>query len=134
MNELKHKATQAILAVYEQNDKLKSRVKDLEALQGDQAQWCVLIQGTGETLAMKSKAAAEQRAGELNALGLEGLAASVVESPWPQDIHIAKAFAILEAWLQSANNALDARSAEVVTLRAVLALRSSPENGKPDEQ
>lgn len=121
MTDLKYSATQAMLAVYEQNDQLHARVKALEALQGDQELWCVLIQGTGETLAMKSKDAAEQRADELNALGLEGMAASVMASPWPQDIHFAKAFAILEAWLHAANHALNARSGEVVTLRSMLA-------------
>lgn len=120
MTDLAKKATEAILAVFQHNDQLQARIKDLEALQGDQELWCVIIKQTGETLAMKSKDAAEKHAGDLNGLGLEGVTAEVIASPWPQDIHTAKSFRIMEAWLDAANHALQVKTAEILTMRGLL--------------
>lgn len=134
MTDLKHNATQAILAVYAHADQLEARVAELEALQGNPELWCVRLQGSGEILAMKSKGAAEHHAGEFNSLGLDGVTASVIRSPWPQDIHFAKAFRLLESWLDAANQALQAKSAELVKLRGLIGAGAiaSSRVGNPD--
>lgn len=121
--------TDATLALYRDHERLTARVAELEALQsGDRELWCVLIQETGETLAMKSKDAAERQAGELNGLGLEGVTAAVVASPWPLDIHFDKAFKILEAWLEAANHALQSKTAEVVQIRSFFHALANPQD------
>lgn len=128
MTDLKQNLTQALnamMAVCEQNDQLQARIKHLEGLQGGQELWCVQIQETGELLAMKSRVAADRRAADLNALGMVGITAEVIVSPWPSDIHFDKAFEILEAWLSAANDALQVKTAEIATVNGLLRARAS---------
>lgn len=113
MTDLKANATRAILAVYAENDRLRERNDQLEALQGTQELWCVHVQGPDDMLAMKSKGAAEKCAADINALDIPCVHAVVAPSPWPLDIHTANAFAVLEQWLEESNASMALMSAQL---------------------
>lgn len=133
MTDLKQSATNAILAVYAENDQLRARNAQLEALQGPQELWCVHVQGPDDMLAMKSKEAADKYAADINALDIPCVNAVVVPSPWSLDIHTANAFAVLEQWLEESNAAMGLMTAQLGKMRHLLSLhkpRETEEIGK----
>ena len=125
MSDLKQNATDAILAVYAENDRLRARNAQLEALQGPQELWCVHVHGPDDMLAMKSKEAAEKCAAQINALGIPCVNGVVVPSPWPLDIHTANAFDVLERWLDESNASMALMAAQLDKARHLLSLHKS---------
>lgn len=122
MESIKLALSQNTLALFHAFDEQKKRTDTLEQyLFGSQELWCVSLSVAGHMLAMRSREAAEQRAAEINQVSEGVETASVVSSPWPLDVHTAKAFEVLETWLAATDRTVSAQQIQIGRLKRHLA-------------
>ncbi|WP_313453379.1 hypothetical protein [Stutzerimonas nitrititolerans] len=118
MDAIKNALTHNTIALYQVCDDLKRRAETLEQyLFGKPDLWCVSMPVAGQLLAMRSREAAEKYAAEINVVsgGMEN--ATVVESPWPMDVHYSNAIAVVEGWLDAAERSLTAQQIQIGRMR-----------------